>query len=126
MTITSIVRPTSLQAIAQRHISTYNNSSTQCTQSELEAHIYSMIQQGEVFKAKWYVELLNKTNGCIVISNAKFKMWRIEILKNEKSNIKNKQKGNNKNQNFQKGKSKIESGSFQKEFQKAYMELLSI
>ena len=126
MTITSIAHPTSLQSITQRHTSTYNNTSTQCTQSELEAHIYSMIQQGEIFKAKWYVELLNKTNGCIVISNAQFKHWRIEIMKNEKSNIKNKQKGNNKNQNSQKGNQNNEISSFQKEYQKAYMELLSI
>lgn len=126
MTITSLQRPTSLQSITQLHAGTINNSSTQSTQSDIEVHIYNMIQQGEVFTAKYQMQLINRTNGYTVISDAQFKIWRIEYLKNEKSNIKNKQKGNYKNQNSQKGKSKNESVNFQKELQKAYMELFSV
>lgn len=125
MTITQLTRHTSIQPITQRHISTYSKSSTQCTQSQIETHIYNMIQQGEVFKAKCHMQLINQTNGCIVISDSQFKMWRIEILKNEKSNIKNKQNGKNKSMNSQKENSKNESVNFQIELQKAYMKLLS-
>lgn len=140
MTITQLARTNNLQSITRNNTGIYDNQSSQCTQSQLEAHIYNLIQQGDIFTAKLHIQLINETNGYIVINDQQFKIWRIEILKNKNQNneiLKIKSgKSDSKNQNpfhtnqngsVLKGKQKsnISSSSFQKEFQKAYMELLS-
>ena len=88
------------------------------TQSDVEQHIYNLIQQGEVFKAKMDLELINRTNGYEVISKQEFKRWHIHFLKN-KSVI-----SFPKNQN-QNSFSINQKDNQLKEYQKAYMKMIS-
>lgn len=137
MTITSIKRTSSIQAYSRNNNSNYTQSyedNNQCTQSDVEEYIYNLIQQGKMFQAKTHMEMINATNGYIVISEHQFKVWRIEHLRNEKRNIKieksesknqNSNNRNNKSSQSQKQKSKIKVDSFHKELTKAYMKLIS-
>lgn len=82
----------------------------QASQSDIAQHIYNLIQQGEVFAAKYQLQLINRTNGYEVISKQEFKRWHIEHLKNMKSS----------------GKiDRIKSDAFHNEYAKAYMKLIS-
>lgn len=135
MTITSIKRPATLQAYSHANNSNYTQSydaNSQCTQSDIEDYIYNLIQQGKLFQAKTHMELINATNGYIVISDHQFKVWRFEHLRNEISKCEkrdpknqNSNNRNNKSSQFQKQKRKIKVDSFQMEFTKAYMKLIS-
>ena len=143
MTISSIERPASLQH-ATKHHSMNRTQSHEATRSEVEGHIQTLINEGNVFEARYYMNMVNKLNGYPVISIMQFKQWHISYLKNQKSDSKNQiskikiEKSNLKYQNqnpFSKyqnpnsqkenQKSNIKSGSFHSEYQKAYMKLIS-
>lgn len=144
MTITSIQRPVSLQTYSRTNNSNYTQSDYNATQSEIEFYIQSLINEGNVFQAKYHMEMVNTMNGYPVISQMQFKQWRVTAIKlqkvkNEISNIKIEKselkKRNSKNQNndnsnirsnkSQKQKSKIKVDTFQVEYQKAYMKMIS-
>lgn len=144
MTITSIQRPTSLQTYSHTNNSNYTQSDCNATQSEVEFYIQSLINEGNVFQAKYHMEMVNTMNGYPVISQMQFKQWRVAAIKlqkakneisiikiekseSEKRNPKNQNKdiSNIKNRQSQKQKSKIKVDTFQVEYQKAYMKLIS-
>lgn len=143
MTISSIQRPASIQHTTTHY--TFNRThSHEATRSEVEGHIQMLINEGNVFEARCYMNMVNKLNGYPVISAIQFKQWHISYLRNQKSNSKNhfskiknekldlKYQNQNsfskyQNQNSQKEnqKSNIKNSSFHAEFQKAYMKLIS-
>lgn len=88
---------------------------THATQSDVEQHIYDLIQQGDVFAAKYQLQLINRTNGYEVISKQEFKRWHIHFLKNKSVESKRLVKPFPTNQ----------KGNQLKEYQKAYMKLIS-
>lgn len=143
MTISSVHRPASIQHATKIHISNHMESH-EATRSEVEGHIQSLINEGNVFQAKFYMQMVNKLNGYPVISAIQFKQWHIVYIKNEKSKPENqiskikidksetKYQNQNSNSKYQNPnqlngnqKSNIKSKTFHSEFQKAYMKLIS-
>lgn len=122
MTITSIQRPTSLQTYSHTSNSNYTQSDYNAPQSEIEFYIQSLINEGNIFKAKYHMQMVNTLNGYPVISQMQFKQWHIDFLKNKNQN---NEISNIKVSNVQKDFSKNKRGSFQTEYQKAYMKLIS-
>lgn len=138
MTISSVERPASLQH-ATKHHSINRTQSHEATRSEVEGHIQMLINEGNVFEARYYMNMVNKLNGYPVISIMQFKQWHISYLRNQKSYSKNhfsnikveklqkesQTKYQNQNSQKENQKSNIKSGSFASQFQKAYMKLIS-
>lgn len=144
MTITHIQRPASIQQYSHTNNSNYTQSDYNATQSEIEFYIQSLINEGNVFQAKYHMEMVNTMNGYPVISQMQFKQWRvaaiklqkakneISIIKIEKSELKkrnpknqNNDISNIKNRQSQKQNSNIKTQTFHSEYTKAYMKLIS-
>lgn len=64
--------------------SQHQSDNSHATISDAHAHIYNLIQQNEIFKAKLHMQLINDTNGYNVISKNEFKQMRIQILKSNR------------------------------------------